>query len=65
MSEPAVETEAALPPMFNSLDRCDRCGAQAKMRAVLSPGVLLFCGHHGKQYSHGLAYAGAIIESED
>lgn len=64
MSEPAVETEAALPPMFTTVDRCDRCGAQAKLRAVLSPGVLLFCGHHGHEYSAKLAYAGAIIESE-
>lgn len=65
MSEPAVETEATLPPMFNSLDRCDRCGAQAKLRAVLRHGVLLFCGHHGHEYARKLEDVGAIIESED
>ncbi|MCW2494611.1 hypothetical protein [Jatrophihabitans sp.] len=28
-------------------DRCDRCGAQAYVRAVLSSGSeLLFCNHH-------------------
>lgn len=64
MSEPVTETEAILPPMFNAKDRCDRCGAQAKLRAVLATGVLLFCGHHGHEYSEKLAYAGAIIESE-
>ncbi len=64
MSEPTTETEAVLPPMFNSLDRCDRCGAQAKLRALLREGVLLFCGHHGHQYQAGLDAANAAIESE-
>jgi hypothetical protein len=50
--------------MFSCLDRCDRCGAQAKARAILSPGTLLFCGHHARQYTPGLASAGAVIESE-
>ncbi|MEE1620250.1 DUF7455 domain-containing protein [Zafaria sp. Z1313] len=35
---------------LTSLDRCDRCGAQAYVRAVLetSGGELLFCGHHAR-----------------
>ena len=64
MSEPTVETEAVLPPMFNSLDRCDRCGAQAMVRAILSNGLLLFCNHHGNKYRHQLHAANAIIERE-
>ena len=71
MSEPAVETEAALPPMFNSRDRCDRCGAQAKTRVLLGDcgtpsghGILLFCGHHTKKYTAALEEAGALIEGE-
>ena len=64
MSEPAVETEAALPPMFNALDRCDRCGAQAKTRALLASGILLFCGHHTKKFTAGLEAAGVTIEGE-
>jgi len=36
---------------LNSLDRCDRCGAQAYVRAILvSGGELLFCSHHAKEY---------------
>ncbi|HEY9388616.1 MAG TPA: hypothetical protein VIR27_02460 [Mycobacteriales bacterium] len=32
-------------------DRCDRCGAQAKVRVVLpGGGDLLFCGHHARAY---------------
>ncbi|MBM6620955.1 hypothetical protein JTF08_04985 [Micrococcaceae bacterium RIT802] len=35
---------------LTALDRCDRCGAQAYVRAVLetSGGELLFCGHHAR-----------------
>ena len=29
-------------------DRCDRCGAQAKVRATLANGELYFCGHHAR-----------------
>ncbi len=40
---------------LNSLDRCDRCGAQAYVRALLaSGGELTFCAHHGKEYAEGL-----------
>ena len=39
-------------PELTAADRCDRCGAAAKVRAVLpSGGELLFCGHHAK--THG------------
>lgn len=33
---------------LTAADRCDRCGAQAKVRAVLKNGDLLFCRHHGQ-----------------
>ncbi len=37
-------------PQLTTLDRCDRCGAQAYVRVVLesSGGELLFCGHHAR-----------------
>jgi hypothetical protein len=39
-------------PELTATDRCDRCGAAAKVRAVLpSGGELLFCGHHAR--AHG------------
>ncbi|WP_309079987.1 hypothetical protein [Zhihengliuella sp.] len=36
---------------LTALDRCDRCGAQAYVRAILatSGGELLFCGHHARE----------------
>ncbi len=31
--------------------RCDRCGARAKIRAVLASGAELhFCGHHARAH---------------
>ena len=34
---------------FTAQDRCDRCGAQAKVRAKLLSGELLCCGHHARE----------------
>lgn len=40
---------------LNAHDRCDRCGAQAYIRAVLSAGgELLFCVHHSRQVKDAL-----------
>ncbi len=41
-------------PTLTAADRCDRCGAQALVRVVLSSGELLFCGHHAKAYEDKL-----------
>ncbi|RJL21272.1 hypothetical protein D5H75_38020 [Bailinhaonella thermotolerans] len=41
------------------MHRCDRCGAQAFMRAVNAGGQdLLFCGHHGRRHQPALAASG-------
>jgi hypothetical protein len=48
----ATVTPAA--PTLTAADRCDRCGAQALVRVVLSSGELLFCGHHAKAYEDKL-----------
>ncbi len=50
---------------LNAVDRCDRCGAQAYVRAVLlSGGELLFCGHHAKEYAANLKPIVAHIQDE-
>ena len=46
----AVETRVPL----TALDRCDKCGAQAMVRATLTSGELYFCGHHGRQIGSSL-----------
>ncbi|HEV7148457.1 MAG TPA: hypothetical protein VGN48_15810 [Pedococcus sp.] len=40
-----------LAPTLTAADRCDRCGAQAYVRARLhAGGELLFCAHHGREH---------------
>lgn len=51
----ATVTPAAPPPTtLTAVDRCDRCGAQARVRVVLASGDLLFCAHHAKAYEDKL-----------
>ena len=53
-------------PELTAADRCDRCGAAAKLRAVLqSGGELLFCGHHAREYDVGLREADADLQQEE
>ncbi|MCW2498682.1 MAG: uncharacterized protein JWN87_358 [Frankiales bacterium] len=42
------------PTTLTHADRCDRCGAQARVRVVLTSGDLLFCAHHAKAYEDKL-----------
>ena len=40
---------------LDASDRCDRCGAQAYLRVVMSSGgELLFCAHHGAKFKDKL-----------
>lgn len=46
-----MTTLLATTTSLTAADRCDRCGAQAYVRVVLTGGAdLLFCAHHGRQY---------------
>ena len=63
-TSPAQPANAAATPL-TAQDRCDRCGAQAYVRAVLPVGTeLLFCGHHGNEHRPALLMAGAAISDE-
>lgn len=35
---------------LTAADRCDACGAQAYIAAVVNGSELLFCAHHGRKY---------------
>ncbi|MEP6695625.1 MAG: hypothetical protein ABJA34_01965 [Pseudonocardiales bacterium] len=50
---------------LTAADRCDRCSAQARVRAIMPGGSdLIFCSHHAKQYEASLLKVGVrIIES--
>jgi hypothetical protein len=41
-------------PTLTAADRCDRCNAQARVRAVLANGELMFCAHHAKAFEPAL-----------
>ena len=53
--ETAMQPGTLSRPELTTADRCDRCGAAAKVRAVLpSGGELLFCGHHARAHADKL-----------
>lgn len=56
-------SDTAERTMFTCMDRCDRCGAQAHMRALLTASELLFCAHHGREHHARLSNV-AVIEVE-
>lgn len=59
-----MTTTLAASPLTAS-DRCDRCGAQAYVRATLDSGFdLLFCGHHWHENEAGLRGIGARIQDD-
>lgn len=58
-----MTTALASPPALTALDRCDRCGAQALVRATLAHGDLLFCGHHARQHSEALARVAVAVDT--
>jgi hypothetical protein len=49
---------------LTATDRCDRCGAAAKVRAKLPPyGELLFCGHHARTHETKLREMAVELQS--
>ena len=46
----AVDTSRPI----TALDRCDKCGAPAMVRATLTNGELYFCGHHARETGNTL-----------
>lgn len=56
---------ATLAHRLSTADRCDRCGAQAYIRArLVSGGELYFCAHHGRQHLPKLADLAVEIHDE-
>jgi hypothetical protein len=46
-------------------DRCDKCGAQARVIATFLNGELMFCGHHAKEIKASLQIKAATIYDPD
>ena len=50
-------------PELTRADRCDRCGAAARVRAKLPSGAeLLFCQHHANEHQAKLVELAAVLE---
>nr|MBS1901898.1 hypothetical protein [Actinomycetota bacterium] len=45
-------------------DRCDACGAQAYLAAVVNGTELLYCGHHANKYEENLFPAASSWHDE-
>lgn len=66
MSTTTIDHTATVAELTRQ-DRCDRCGAQAYVKATLptADGMdLLFCGHHFRAHELKLVAAGATIHDE-
>jgi len=60
MTTPAAALAAVTAPLTKA-DRCDRCGAAARVRAALPQGELTFCAHHARRYTERLRELGAVL----
>ncbi|GGB20761.1 hypothetical protein GCM10011492_08380 [Flexivirga endophytica] len=62
-----ITVTTTVAPTLTASDRCDRCGAQAFIRARLSSDQdLLFCAHHGREHLDKLReIADEVIDETD
>lgn len=52
-------------PRLTAHDRCDRCGAQAYVKVVLTAGgELLFCAHHARAHADALEPMASEVHDE-
>ena len=63
MSAATLPTSNSQP--LTTLDRCDRCGAQAYLRIELAGGSeLLFCAHHSRKHEQQLRSIAVSVHDE-
>jgi len=43
-------------------ERCDRCGAAAKLTCVLAGGGLAFCGHHANLHAETILRSAVTVQ---
>jgi hypothetical protein len=61
-----TKTKEEIKYELTALDRCDRCSAQAYVKAVGVSGELYFCGHHFAGMEGSLSkWAFEIIDERD
>jgi hypothetical protein len=42
-------------------EKCDKCNAQAMVRATLASGELYFCGHHARETGNKLVLQSLVV----
>jgi hypothetical protein len=53
----------AVGPDLSRIERCDRCGAGARVRVTFPSGAdLLFCGHHARRFETELFEQAAVVQ---
>ena len=61
-----LKTKEEIQYYLTALDRCDRCSAQAYVRATGVSGELYFCGHHFAGMEENVSkWAFEIIDERD
>ena len=56
-------TATLTSPELTRADRCDRCGAAARVRATFPSGAeLLFCQHHANEHESKLIELAAVLD---
>ncbi|MDO4607098.1 MAG: hypothetical protein Q4B12_07235 [Bowdeniella nasicola] len=63
MTATTVSAHHEIAPL-TAQDRCDACGAQARVVYGLRTGKLFFCGHHSREFSDSLAGQATILRDE-
>ena len=56
--------EPTLEATLTAKDRCDLCGSQAYVYAVMSSGGLLFCNHHWNEFHEKIEETAVRIVDE-
>lgn len=49
---------------LTAADRCDRCGAQAYVRVLMTSGELLFCAHHAREHAPKFSALATHVQDE-
>lgn len=63
MRSATLPTPSSRP--LTTLDRCDRCGAQAYLRIELAGGSeLLFCAHHSREHEQQIRRIAVSVHDE-
>jgi hypothetical protein len=59
-----VFVNATMTQPLTAANRCDRCGAQAYVRVLMTSGELLFCAHHAREHAPKFSALATHVQDE-